>query len=319
MIRAAIGCAPGGFNRRAGTMIQWWFGVGAALLLVGGCGKKADTNTAAVTTSTTSATHTAPKEAAPPEPAATPGAARVASKPPAAPVAIAPTIAYTYAYRFRVPAKHLAEVQRAHQAICEALGPTRCVIVNASIEGRDGGFNAGSLQLRVAPDLAPHFGDRLTAVAAKADGALIGSQVRGEDLTKQVVDAEAGLKARTALRDRLQQLLEHRDGKLADLLEVEQALAQTQGELDAATGLLAELHQRLAMSEVNITYESDLPTIGEDRRPIANALGNVRDVFSTSLSFVITATAALLPFAAVGALVWLAFHLRRRARRRDGG
>ncbi len=291
-------------------MTRAWAGLGVALLLVSGCSKKIDGGQ----TATTDWLAKAPVADA--AAGATAGAAAGKPRASPAPVAVAPRIAYTYSYHYRIPAKHLAEVARAHQAICEALGPTRCVVVNASLDGQSGGFENGMLQLRVAPDLAVHFADQLTAAAVRSDGALIGSQVKGEDLTKQVVDAEAGLRAKATLRDRLQQLLEHRDGKLADLLEVERALAQTQGELDAATGLLAELRQRLAMSEVTIAYESETPT-GSTGRPIARAIAGVGDAFSISLSFLITTLAYLGPFAAVGTVIWLVARARRRKRDAD--
>lgn len=229
--------------------------------------------------------------------------------------AVAPRIAYRYTYRYQLAADRLAGVAAEHRALCDRLGPARCLLVNASLDGRDGAYSRGSLELRVAPAIAGAFGRDLTAIASRADGDLIGSGVVGEDLTRQVIDAQAGLDAKRTLRDRLQQLLATRQGKLSELLEVERALAITQQELDAATALLAELRQRLTMSRVDIAYESDLPPPGADARPVTNALGSVSDVFGQSLGALIQIAAALLPFAVVGGLVWLVVRATRRRRR----
>ena len=247
------------------------------------------------------------REAGPPAPAEPGGD-------PAQAATVATRIAYAYSYRYKLPGDRLAEVAAAHRKLCDDLGPTRCQLISASLEGRDGAYSRGALQLRVAPALARTFGERLGTIVTGADGDLIQSGVTGEDLTRAVIDAEAALTAKRTLRDRLQALLANRQGKLAELLEVERALAQTQQELDAATALIAELRQRLDLSRVDIAYESELPAPSSDARPLANALGGVSDVFETSLAVLIQAVAALLPFALLGGAVWAVVRWRRGRR-----
>ncbi len=271
----------------------------AMLLALMGCGKAANNGP----TATADIREGSAPALAQTKPAA-PGAAT--------PAFVAPRIAYSYAYRFEVPAKRMAEVAHAHQALCDALGPAKCQTIGATLEGRAGAYSCGTLTLRLAPEVARTFGAPLGKAVADADGSLIQSGVTGEDLTRQVIDADAALKAKRTLRDRLQALLENRQGRLADLLEVEKALAETQQELDTATALLAELHTRLDFSKVEIAYESSLPPPGEDRRPIAGALGSVGDVLGTSIAFLITAMSALLPFAILVGLAVLGWRTWRR-------
>ena len=75
-------------------------------------------------------------------------------------------------------------------------------------------------------------------------------------VTRVIVDTEATLRAKRALRDRLQQLLATRPGSLADLLGVERELARVQGEIDSSEPNLASTRTRVAMSAVTIEYAS---------------------------------------------------------------
>ena len=298
----------------------------AVLLLAAGCGKKADT---ADETTVTLASKSVPapaieiKEPSPPSsekmaeiPVVTPppdGQSRQSS----VPVQVTPRIAYSYTYKFEVPAAKLAQVEHAHQALCYRLGPARCQMVGATLEGRAGAYNAGTLSLRVAPEIARTFEEQLSKAVGAADGSLIQSGITGEDLTRQVIDSEAGLKAKRTLRDRLQALLETRQGKLNDLVELEKSLSETQQELDTGTSELAELRGRIDMSKVEIAYEATLPSTVEERRPIASALGSISDTLGGSVGLLINALAAFLPFAVViGGLIalWRALRRRRRSR-----
>ena len=68
----------------------------------------------------------------------------------------------------------------------------------------------------------------------KPFGASVYSTNRGaEELTAQIVDNEARLRSMTAHRDALQKMIEDKPGRLSDLLEIQQALAQAQGDIDS--------------------------------------------------------------------------------------
>ena len=138
-----------------------------------------------------------------------------------------------------------------------------------------------------------------------------------EDLTRQVIDTEATLRAQTRLRERLTELLTRHQGKLADLLEVERELARVQGEIDARSSELNVMRKRIAMSDLTIAYQSR--GLFVDDRTADPTLQALRDFLATvSLSF-----AAAIRFVAV-ALPWLlivlpAFWLLRRMWRRRAG
>ena len=59
-----------------------------------------------------------------------------------------------------------------------------------------------------------------------------GSTVETDDLSRSIVDTEAALRSKRALRDRLQALLQRPADKVQDLFDVEQQLTQVQTEID---------------------------------------------------------------------------------------
>ncbi len=236
----------------------------------------------------------APEEAAAPPPA------------PQAPVAVATArIAYSYSLGFEVPTARLDAVLRRHRAACDALGPAHCQLINAARTGGGGDAAEASLDLRLLPADVRPFEARLTASATDAGGKVLSDSIKGEDLTRALIDADAALKAKRTLRDRLQTLLENHQGRLADLLEVEKALSATQQELDTATAELAELRQRVDFSTLAISYRSTRP-LGSTARPLADAVANAGTTISSSLALLLTTALAVLPWLLpLGLLVWL--------------
>jgi len=151
--------------------------------------------------------------------------------------------------------------------------------------------------------------------AAKSEGRVISSAIGSEDLTRQIVDTEATLRAQTTLRDRLRELLAKHQGKLADLLEVERELARVQGEIDSRTSQLAVMRARVAMSDLSVTYVSRAVLVGDRTGdPTLQALLDFVDIVSHSFASVIRFVAGVLPWLLVIApIAWL---LRRWWRRR---
>ena len=74
------------------------------------------------------------------------------------------------------------------------------------------------------------------------------------DVTGQVIDLEATLANKRALRDRLRQLLERADS-VKDVLAVETELTRLQTELDAADARLGVLRGQVAMARVDLTLQ----------------------------------------------------------------
>ena len=171
------------------------------------------------------------------------------------------------------------------------------------------------LQLRGAPRWLETFRAGVAADAGRLDGRVTGNSISSEDLTRQMVDTEATMRAQFKLRDRLSELLAKHPGKLSDLLEVERELARVQGEIDARTSELNVMRTRIAMSDLSIGYQSR-GVLLDDRTadPTLQALREFLQTVSYSFAGVVRFVAALLPWLLV--LLPAAWLLRRAWRRR---
>lgn len=229
-----------------------------------------------------------------------------------------PQIAYVYDYGFRISGADMPALQQRHADLCESLGQDRCRILNMSQSGGAGEYSYGRLELAVAADAARGFGQQLAQAAQSAGGAQIASAIMGEDLSKQIVDTEARLRARTVLRDRLMELLATRRGTVGELLEAERGVAQVNEEIDQARSWLEEMRGRVAFSRVNVGYESGSAGRGGFAEPVRNALTAVSAILGTVIGGIIMVLAGLLPIALLGAAaLWLWRSLRQRQQRRE--
>lgn len=235
-------------------------------------------------------------------------------------------IAYTYSLTYRLADTAVAPLQIRHTALCTSLGPTRCRVVTSSLRSgdqADGGaarFAGGETKFLVDARIARAFIAKLDEATTGAGGTVADRQVDSEDVTKQVVDTDARVRAKQALADRLMKLIGSANAKVGDLVEAERAFAQTQEELDAARSLQAALRQRVAMSEVSVGYTSTAAenSWGEVGERIASAGGTLAASVATLITFVVAALPWILLLAL---LIWIArrrgWRLRWPWRRRE--
>lgn len=237
--------------------------------------------------------------AAPATPIKTPGSISVSL----------PRMAYAYDYGFQVDASKLTALQRRHADLCEAQGPRGCRILEleqASDEGGDG-MARGRLKLAVASSQARKFGTQLASTLDAAGGQEISASISGEDLSKDMVDTEARLRARTLLRDRLMDVLATRKGSVAELVEAERGVAQVNEEIDEARSWLTEMQGRVEYSVVTIDYVPVGASLASAQSngfldPIRAALGNIGGLLGITLALLITLLTIAVPMLT---LVWV--------------
>jgi hypothetical protein len=206
-------------------------------------------------------------------------------------------MAYVYGLGLELPGNRLAGVMDAHAQACTAAGPAVCQLMQVSREGDPDIFISGSLSLRARPDWLQSFMAQAETSATEVGGEVRSRTTSAEDVTRQMVDTEARLNALRTLRDRLQEILRSRPGRLADLLEVERELARVQGELDAVTSSLAVLRQRVDMSELQIGYTmADRAVTPRTFEPISEAASGFLHTLSWGVAGIITFVATLLPW-----------------------
>lgn len=262
-----------------------------------------------------------------PEMAAAPGGeAAMAPSPPASPpppgepsgpvVGATSMLAYIYGVTLEVPARGVRGMMSAHEQACRTAGPRVCQVINSSVnaQGEDSVF--GQVTLRAEPRWLETFRNGLEGQAKDAGGRIREQNVSSEDLTRQIVDVTARLTAQKTLRDRLQEILRSRPGRLGDLLEVERELARVQGEIDSVESQLAVMRERVAMSVLNLGYQSKPSAVtGGAFQPVADAITEFFAIVMGGFAFIIRLIAVLIPVGVVVVpLIWLFLRWRRDRR-----
>jgi len=205
-----------------------------------------------------------------------------------------PKMAYALDYGFRLAGEGIAPLQQQHADMCEAQGPYACRIVSMTRTGDDEDEITGQLQLAVASNKARGFGALLTASAEAAGAEAFRADIQGEDLSKSIVDTEARVRSRIALRDRLMEVLRTRQGKVEELVEAERQVAAVNEEIDQAQSWLKEQQGRVAFSTMTLTYESATPG-GSFLKPIEGAIGSLGAIFGMVIALLIVLGSLALP------------------------
>lgn len=217
-----------------------------------------------------------------------------------------PQIAYAYTYGYRLGLSEIGTVQQKHIALCDALGAARCRIVSLERDSSDGEFLKASLSLEIDSKIARAFGAKLDKAVSDSGGDVSNHGITAEDLSKQIVDTEARIKAKQALADRLLLLLSNRTGKVGELVEAERAFSEAQEELDAARTWLATMQQRVSMSKIEISYQSSTPSGNGFWRPVRDSFATAGQTFGNSIGAAVTFVLVAVPwFLLLIGLIWL--------------
>lgn len=221
-----------------------------------------------------------------------------------APPGTMPLMSYAYAWNFSVPTSGMENLLNAHKKLCEDAGPANCYVTNTYLNGigQEEGAN-GMLSMRASETWVRKFETGVND-GLKPFGASVYSTNRtAEELTAQIVDNEARLRSMVGHRDALQAMIDKKPGKLADLLEIEQALAEAQGDIDSRQSLLAALKLRVSMSVLNFSYQAEYaPASQSIWRPVTDAFGDFAPAFARTIGGIVRFVAAILPLLLFGAL-----------------
>lgn len=210
-----------------------------------------------------------------------------------------PKLAYVYDFAFRVPGDEIGKLQRRHADLCEQQGPATCQIVGMSKTGEEANAVTGELELAVASSYARAFGDLLEKEAEDGGAEQLSAEITAEELSKQIVDTEAHLRARVQLRDRLEEVLRTRRGDVRELVEAERSVAQVNQEIDQARSWLKEMRGRVAYSRMTVRYETGQNMGGKFLRPIMGVLGSLGSILGFAIAALIALVAVAVPVVAV--------------------
>lgn len=229
-----------------------------------------------------------------------------------------PQLAYAYKLGFRLPGDRIGRALEAHRSLCEKMGPARCQLLALTNSAADDAQGNATLKVRVASGEARGFSDAATRAVAQTGGRAIMTDVAAEDVSKNIVDAQARIAQRELLVSRLTEILRTRTGKVSELVEAERSVAQAQEELDQAKGWLTELRGRVAMSDFEISYTATAPaaSAGNAGSQLGEALSGSFATFLIGLRGLLTLFIYLLPWMVLAVPVVLAIRaIRRRSNR----
>ena len=221
-----------------------------------------------------------------------------------------PKLAYAYGFEYSLPAQDMSGLMRRHANICEQQGPTSCQILGMDLSGEiDERNRRGTLQLAVATRHARAVGALLEDEANDADAEQLSANISTDELSKQLVDTQARIETRTALRDRLVQVLKTRKGSVQELVEAERSVAQVNEEIDQAKSWLDEMQARVAFSKIDIRYQSADATGSDFLDPVKGAFGSLGSILGMMVAALILILAVALP---IGGIFYAIKRLARR-------
>lgn len=140
--------------------------------------------------------------------------------------------------------------------------------------------------------------------------------VTAQDVTSQVVDLDARIKALQTSIDRLTELLAEAQ-RMEDLLAIESQLSQRQAELDALTAQRTYLGDQVAMSTITVSLSPTTQITDVDAPGFLGGLESGWSAFTSVIMVAITAVGFFLPFIIVLLLIAIpvTFVIIRVARR----
>ncbi|WP_328344662.1 DUF4349 domain-containing protein [Streptomyces violaceus] len=154
--------------------------------------------------------------------------------------------------------------------------------------------------------------ERYDEVLAELEGAgkLLDRSAKAEDVTDQVVDVESRIKSQRASVARIRELMDQAT-KLSDVVTLEGELSTRQADLEALLARQKSLKDRTSLATITLSL-SETPAkkkeAKDDDPGFVDALAGGWNAFVTMLRWLAVALGAVLPFAAVAALialVWL--------------
>ncbi|MFE6891034.1 DUF4349 domain-containing protein [Streptomyces sp. NPDC057694] len=139
-------------------------------------------------------------------------------------------------------------------------------------------------------------------------GRLLSRNQSAKDVTDQVVDVDSRVKSQRASVARVRELMD-RATKLSDIVALEGELSSRESELEALLAQQASLKDRTTMATITLKLtEAPAPAAargGDDGPGFLDALSGGWGAFVTFLKWVAIVLAAVLPFAALVALLVL--------------
>jgi PKD repeat protein len=147
------------------------------------------------------------------------------------------------------------DVNAALAQITTLAGTYGGYVVNSNIQENQNRL-FGNISIRV---LAAHFDDALAALRALAVE-VTSESTSGQDVTEEYTDLSAKLRNLEAAEAQLLKLMEQA-GSVSDILQVQQELVKTRGEIEQTKGRMQYLEQSSNLALIQVTLEQSKLTV----------------------------------------------------------
>jgi hypothetical protein len=208
-----------------------------------------------------------------------------------------------------------AGLAKSIEAVVTSCGTMQCEVLSSSVTNETAVLSpSGNIAARVAPADLNKFLDFVGK-----QGKTTQHSTESEDKTAAVVDLEARLKNQTDFRDSLRKMLTKPGVSVADLLQIQEKLAEAQADLDSEATQRKMLANETEKVYVEIAFHSEQRTTKRGAfASVGEALRDFGSVLSDSLAALITAVAAIIPWliVLVPGLWFLTRAIRRLRERR---
>ncbi|WP_018547192.1 DUF4349 domain-containing protein [Streptomyces sp. LaPpAH-108] len=154
-------------------------------------------------------------------------------------------------------------------------------------------------------------------------GKLLERDAKAEDVTDQVVDVESRIKSQRASVARVRELMDRAE-KLSDVVALEGELSTRESDLEALLAQQSSLKDRTSLATITLSLSATPPAhraAKDDGPGFLDALSGGWGAFLATLRWITVVVGAVLPFAALAAVlafVWLRL-VRPRLRERRAG
>lgn len=182
-----------------------------------------------------------------------------------------------------------------------------------NVGGNDGNHYA-NFTLRIPPE---HFDAFLTAVGNTCN--VLYTSRSTEDIGEQYFDTSARLAAVTTKQERLLALLAQAD-KMEDIISLENALSDTQYQLEQLTGTLRQYDSLVGYATINISLSEvqDFTAVQQGNSFLARLIASFKTgsrSFVLFLQSILLVCAVLWPMLVlIGIILLIVFYLRRKKR-----
>jgi hypothetical protein len=225
-------------------------------------------------------------------------------------------IAVSYAYALKLPSAAVEATQRRHLETCAKLN---CFVLQTTVDHAVDGAVLATTELRLPPQAVDAFTRDLSLPPAE----ITAHSRTAEDKTLSVLDLDKRLEAKKALRERLVTLLHGTASKnVHDLAELEQQIAEVQGDIESATAQRDHLRTITDTVAITIRYNGVSPAKTSpqelDWKPISTAFGEFGQTLIGSVASLTDFIAVILPWLPLALLIaWLLRRFIHQLRRRN--